>query len=289
MNPETQQLIQTVLMRTMLVSMMFAMGLRLTVSSLAAIVRQWGLITWVLIANFVIIPVLAYLLVTAFGVGPQAAAGIVICASAPGSTVATLLSRNARGDVPTAVALLLVLVFSSLIATPFIVGLLLSQLDADVGSFTTSAALQTIFLYQLVPLIVGMVFHHFNERWSARLEPWMAGFATLLLVIVVVGFTIAKIHLVGEIGWAAGACIACLIAISFVFGGGYPQPRPQRISTAFASGSRNIALSILLAETYLTDDAVLSVMIFGLLTYLLLLPATPLAGWWVMRGREPAT
>lgn len=283
MNPETQQLIQTLLMRTMLVSMMFAMGLRLTIAALLDVGRSWGLIVWVLLANFLFAPLFALAVLWVFDVPPGASAGILVCASAPGSTVATLLSRNAGGHVPTAVALLLLLIFASLVATPFIVDVMLSSLDAEAGTFSTSAALKTIFLFQLIPLIAGMIVHNRAESLSARLEPWVAGLATSLLVVVIVGFTITRIHLVTEIGWQAAVSIAVIIIISGIAGIIFPQRPRQRVASGFASGSKNIALSILLAELYLSEDAVLSVMIFGLLTYLLLVPLTPLAARWVRR------
>jgi BASS family bile acid:Na+ symporter len=276
MNPEVQQLVQTILLRTMLVSMMLAMGLRLTVTSLTKVFRRFGLVSWVLVTNFVVVPAVALGLVLALDVGAESASGIIVCACTPGGTVAALLSRNARGHVPTAVAMLLLLVFSSLVITPFAVDYGLGLLGDEVGSFETGGALETILFFQLIPLALGMILHWRRPKLSAWLEPFFARFATILLLIVVVGFLVARGHLITVAGWKTVVTVLAIVVLSFALGAAFPGAPGRRVSSAFTSGSKNMALSTLLVEQYLTDVAFFSVMILGLFTYMILLPATPL-------------
>lgn len=267
-----QDLIQQIVLTLMLVSMMFAMGLRLTPRDIAAVLRDIKLVGFILAANFIAMPLFALLLVWAVGMEGDVAAGFLLCAAAPGATMTTILSRNAKADVPVAVALLLVLVVVSALVTPPLATQLFAWAGLGGGKMQAFSAVMSLLAIQVAPLAVGMLVRWRFPEGALRLEPIASNFATIVLVVVIVAMSIVNFGLVREIGGISTVVIAGYVAVSTFFGWMYPAPKPIKGASAFATGAQNIALATLLAERYLSTQGLITVLIFGLLTYVVLLP-----------------
>lgn len=280
MNDIIQQLVLTV----MLVSMMFAMGLRLTIADLVAVLRDKRLVGLTFVVNFVFLPALAVLLVRWTKMDGDVAAGFLLCAAAPGATMTTLLSRNANANVPVAVALLLMLVVTSALLTPPLAAYLFASAGIAVTEMRAGMAVLSLLAIQVLPLAAGMLVRAKAPEKAEKLEPLAARFSTIVLVIVIVAMTVLNTSLVREIGGASTLVIGGFVFASTCVGGLFPGDGPTKAAAAFASGAQNIALATLLAERYLNKQALITVLIFGMITYIVLLPLVA-----VLRRRLPAS
>ena len=269
------QWIQQLVMALLLSSMMLAMGMRLSTTALLGVLRRRALLAHAVVANFVVLPAAAVGIVVALDVPAGPASGILLCAAAPGATMTTLLSRNARADVPTAVGLLLVLVGLSVVLTPVITALSIRAAGGEGAAISTVGAISTLVAFQLLPLLVGMTLHARRPDIAQRWEPRVARVATIMLMTIVIGYTATHIHLLLENGPATLIAITAFVALATVVGFTGPGDRQTRVSSTFATGAQNIALGTVLAERYLEPEGLLSVLIFGLITYLILLPLVP--------------
>lgn len=259
----------------MLISMMFAMGLKLTPYALVGVLRERKLVAMTLVLNFVLLPALALVLVLAFSLGPGEASGVLLTAAAPGATMTTLLSRNARADVASAVGLLLLLVCLSVFLTPVLASLLFAGAALSDVQMKAPGAIVSLVAYQLLPLGLGMWVRKRNVVRADALEPVIARIATVILMTVIVGFTIAKASLIPEMGVRAVSVILIYVLLCTLAGLLFGRTRKLKVASSFASGAQNIALATLLAERYLDERGLMAVLLFGLLTYLVLLPLVP--------------
>jgi|SRR5690554_2196343 len=267
-----QELLQQVVLTLMLVSMMFAMGLRLTVRDLVVVLSDRRLVGLTLVVNFIALPLCALGLVKLVGMEGDVAAGFLLCAAAPGATMTTILSRNANADVPVAVALLLVLVVVSALVTPPLASQLFLWAGLGADQMRAFSAVLSLLAIQVLPLGVGMLVRDRKPVLAAAIEPVAAKVATLVLVIVIVAMSIVNANLVLAIGGVSTLFIAGFVAFSTYVGWRFPGPPTTRAASAFATGAQNIALATLLAERYLSTQGLMTVLIFGLLTYVVLLP-----------------
>lgn len=267
-----QDILQQTVLTVMLVSMMFAMGLRLQIKDLLGVLKNRRLMALTLVVNFIILPLLALLIVKVVGLKGDVAAGYLLCAAAPGATMSTILARQANANVAVAVVLLLVLVVVSAFVTPPLASVLFHWAGIPVDRLRTGMAIFSLLLIQVLPLVVGMVIRANQAMLAARWEPIAARFATITLFVVIVAMSIVNYRLVLEIGGLSSLVIIAFIVTSTLVGWFFPGGPPTRAATAFASGSQNIALATLLADRYLGNEGLMTVLIFGMMTYVVLLP-----------------
>jgi BASS family bile acid:Na+ symporter len=80
--------VSTAAVAVLLVASMLAVGTAATVDDFRALVRRRGLLTVAVVFNVIVLPGLAVVLVTAAGLPPEVALGVVLAAAAPGGAPA---------------------------------------------------------------------------------------------------------------------------------------------------------------------------------------------------------
>lgn len=281
------EILQQSVMALMLISMMFAMGLQLTAAELRSSLADRPVVATSIVLNFIVLPIVALGVVRVFGLSESASAGFLLCAAAPGATMTTLLSRNANANVPVAVGQLLLLVILSAFLTPVVAAQLFSSAGLASGTMNATGAVAYLLVIQVLPLVGGMLIRGRAPEKARKLEPIASRFATIVLVVVIVGMTLANGALVREVGYRGMVAMAAFLAIATASGLVVARPRATRVACSFAFGAQNIALATLLAKRYLDDEGLVTVLIFGLVTYLILLPLVPLFKRWI--GAAPTT
>jgi len=267
-----QEIIQQSVLTLMLVSMMFAMGLRLQIKDLLEVLQDKKLMALTVVINFIVLPFFALAIVKGFGIKGDVGAGYLLCAAAPGATMSTILARQSNANVAVAVVLLLVLVVVSAVVTPPLASLLFHLAGISVERLRTGMAIFSLLLIQVLPLVVGMTLRANHQLLALKWEPIVAKFATITLFVVIVAMSIVNYRLVLEIGGLSSLIILAFIVVSTLVGWFFPGDGASKAATAFASGSQNIALATLLADRYLSNQGLMTVLIFGMMTYVVLLP-----------------
>src|SRR3954453_1428574 len=112
---------------------MLSMGLQVTVGAVAASARSPGRVALGLAANFVLVPAVTVGLLHLFRPDPLVAVGFLILAVCPGAPVAPPATAIARGDVPWAVGLMVILGGLSAILSPVLLGALVARVAPDSG------------------------------------------------------------------------------------------------------------------------------------------------------------
>ncbi|MFC0471478.1 bile acid:sodium symporter family protein [Halalkalibacter kiskunsagensis] len=132
---------------------MFGMGLTLKLSDFTIVAKKPVPVVIGVIAQFVIMPLVAFGLAHALNLPPELAAGLVLVGACPGGTASNVMVYLAKGDVPVSVAMTSISTLLAPLLTPFILLMLAGQwLPVD-----ASAMFVSIIKVIIIPIAIGII------------------------------------------------------------------------------------------------------------------------------------
>ncbi len=227
---------------------MFTLGLMLGREQIAAALARRVVLTAVIFAVVVPIPVLAVLVVRVFDLSPAIAAGIVLMAISPGAPVALRRALDAGGDPHFAPALHLAIVMLAVVTVPVSVEILDWIFSAQFHVSALDVARQ-VFFAQLLPLALGAALRHWKPALAKALEPRMARAGNALLLVLGAMALVDLPSIIRQIGWIPSAAgfgmTITALAVGAAFAFRVPEVRP---AAAVAAAMRNPGLALLIAS-----------------------------------------
>lgn len=261
--------LQQILAIVLLLSLMFNAGLQVDPSRLFSVLKTYRIILRALVANFIIVPLAAFLIVAALRLDDLVATGMLLMAIAPGVPFIILAGGRAKGgNHDLAVALAIVLPLLSFVSIPITAELLLpSAARAEVPI----SQLFSLLLFQIAPLLFGVLVAAIAPRIAERLKgpigrltmvALLALFAVLVPTIVRSTFSI-----IGTRGILAAIAIDVVsLAVGEIFGGRDPA---ERFTFAIGTALRNPGIAMLIATTRFPETVVpASVTVYFLVQFL---------------------
>ena len=179
-----------------LIEMMITIGLGVAPLQIITVARDRGLLIRAALANYVCVPVAAILLFMLFRPSPMVAAGFLIAAVCPGAPYGPPFTSMAKGNVVTAIGLMVILAGSSAIVAPVLLSSLLSVVAYDsTVTVNVSKMIMTLLISQLLPLCAGLYVRDRHPAFAARIKKPFGKLSlvlnlTLLTVILSVQFRI---------------------------------------------------------------------------------------------------
>jgi BASS family bile acid:Na+ symporter len=272
-----------ILVTITLIEMMAALGLGVTFVELGNIARNWRLVGRATLANYVCVPAVTLGLLFLFDARPLVAAGFLILAVCPGAPFAPACVKIARGDVASAVGMMVILAASSAIAAPVLLYFLLpiksgtESLEVDSIKIVVS-----LLVTQLFPLLVGLGVRYWRPTLADRLQKpanqVCAGLSLVTFgVILIVHFQLfLDIRLRGY-----GGMILLLIAswaAGWLLGGSSKEMRKSMVLT---TSLRNVGVGLVIATgSFAGTAAVTSTLAYGIIE---IVGSVLLALWWGRR------
>jgi BASS family bile acid:Na+ symporter len=269
-----------------LIAIMLAMGLRVTIAEVMASARQTRLILLALAANFILVPALTFGLLYIFDPHAMVAVGFLMLAVCPGAPVTPPLVAVARGDVPCAVGLMVILAGLSALLSPALLSLLLVPLLPQSGlQFDYLAIVRTLLAVQILPLAVGLGIHHWMPRLSDRIAQPLTQVANVLLLSLIVLVLVREHETLVAIRPRAWFGMLLLLSASLVIGwlcGGPAEA--TRKALALTTGVRNVAVALVIVSASFPDTpAVTAVVGYALVSILLALGCALVFAAWAGR------
>ncbi len=173
---------------------MFALGLGLTSSDFLRIIKQPKDFFVGAISQIILLPVIAFILISIWPISPELAIGVMIIAAAPGGVTSNILTSFAKGDVALSVSLTAIISLMCVVTVPFVIITSLNLLN--VNNITQNISLTSMaismFLIVTVPVIIGMVFRKFASNTALKFEPVAKKISMVLFVIVLLGAILAE-------------------------------------------------------------------------------------------------
>lgn len=261
------------------ISTMLAMGMRLTLHQVTEPLRNWKFVVAALALSFLFMPVAGLAIATLLGLAEDLRIGLLLVAAVAGAPMIPKLVTIAKGDAASAVALVTLLVVSTVVVAPFLLPLLLGGVRVDSLAIAVSLGWQMI-----LPLAIGIFV---RERYPSAATDYVDEVATVsnvtlgLLLIASIGQNLAGVlNLLGS-----GGILAVVLLIAAAVVGGYLLGVPARVERrllALGTAQRNVAAAFIIAVDAFADrPAVLTlVATSGVIMMVLLFP---LAGEWSKR------
>lgn len=258
------------------VSSMLAMGLSLTVTQIVGPLRNPTRVVLALVANFVLVPILALVIARAFGLDQPLQNGLIILATAAGAPFLPKLVQGARGDIAFAVGLMVLLMVVTIVYLPIVLPILLPGVTVDSWSIAES-----LIVVMLVPLGIGLVS---KATWPEDAEHWQPLFAKTsslaILVLLVVGIGLNVSNILALIGTGGMATLLVFVAgsmaIGFALGGRAPADRSVMI---LGTGFRNVSAALVVAAGNFSGTTTVPFVLVGALVLLVAtVPAAKVLG-----------
>ncbi|MBV8345639.1 MAG: hypothetical protein JO190_11720 [Candidatus Eremiobacteraeota bacterium] len=269
----------------LLVSLMLHAGLEVNLAHLKLVLKDYALLGRAFLANFIIVPLLGVLFTrVVFHLSEPIAAGILLMAICPGVPFVVLSGgRKKGGSLGFAVALAFLLPALSIITVPITASLVFPGSVVSANSIVV-----TLVLFQLVPLLLGILVNARAPQVAARLRRpiLLVGFIAIVVLLVVLGGPIARAigTVYGSLGGLAAACVVLLSLLTgWVLGG---RERAYRRTLSVGTALRNVGLAALLATSVFGRGEVAAMVLVYLIIQMIL--ATLLGVFYTRSATEVA-
>ena len=195
-------------------SSMLAMGLGLTVSEIIGPLRSARLVVLALLASFALMPLAAAALAALLRLDEPLRIGLLLLGAAGGAPFLPKLAQIAKGNLPFAVGLMVLLMVVTVGFLPLLLPFLIPGVSVNPADIARS-----LILLMLLPLVGALVVKAWFPVAAARLKPlfdWISNLSLILLVLLITTGNINRVLAVfGTFGILAGLLF---IAIGFGMG-----------------------------------------------------------------------
>ena len=254
------------------VSSTLGVGLRLTVKQIVTPLRNGRLVALSVGANFLLAPLAAIALTRGLGLEEPLGIGLLLCGVAGGAPFVLKLAELARGNMPFAVGLMVVLMVLTVGYMPVVLPMLLPGVSVDSAKIARS-----LVVLMLIPLGIGLAVRAWFERVAARLAP-AVGAVSSISMIFVIGLTTAGhfqsvLSVIGTYAvLAAVVFTAVCLGIGWVLGGPATDTRGV---LALGTAQRNTAAALVVAGQNFSDaKVVVMITVVMIVAFAMLVPAS---------------
>ena len=261
---------------------MFSLGTGLVPDDFLRVLRRKGAFLTGALCQIILIPVITFLIIQAFGITGELAVGFMILSACPGGVTSNVISRLSRADVALSVSLTAVISLTSMVTVPLILSVALATfLDAPATQISIAGTAITMFVLTVVPVLLGLGLRMALPTPIARLEPLLAKLAVGLFVVIVLAALASNWGLFVENLPSLGPAILCLIIVLLLIGFAIPRGLGRTLTEAktiaIETGIQNSTLGITVEALIVEGDAfaafALPAAVYGILMYLVVLPA----------------
>ncbi|HCF3888850.1 TPA: bile acid:sodium symporter family protein [Pseudomonas aeruginosa] len=242
---------------------MFGMGLTLKGEDFREVTRHPIRVLIGVLAQFVIMPGLAWLLCRLLQLPAEIAVGVILVGCCPGGTASNVMTWLSRGDVALSVAITSVTTLLAPLVTPALVWLLASAWLP----VSFAAMFLSILQVVLVPIALGLLAQRLlgeRTRQVAEVLPLVSVFSIVVIIAAVVAASQARIA-------ESGLLIMAVVMLHNGFGLllGYltgkltGMPLAQRKALAIEVGMQNSGLGAALANAHFSPLAAVPSALFS--------------------------
>ena len=231
-----------------LVIAMFGMGTNIDTRDFKELIKNPKEVLIGSLAQFTIMPLLAWFLAIVFHVNKDIALGIILVGSCPGGTASNVITHIARGDVSMSVSMTILSTLLAPIITPALIYLLAGRwIDISI-----IAMFKSVIKVILLPVLLGISIKKMNPTVISKSKdvfPLISSLAIILIISGIIGANADKIAQSGLIvlvivaihnalGLLAGLLVAKLAKMDY----------DKATALAIEVGMQNSGLAIELAS-----------------------------------------
>lgn len=193
---------------------MFGMGLNVKASDFKELFIRPKFVLIGIGAQFIIMPLIAYILVKGFNLPLGLAIGVVLVGTCPGGTSSNVITYLSKGDVALSVGITSCTTLMAPFMTPILTKLLIGQsIDVNVIAMFLSVVKVVI-----VPIVLGILAHRFLPKIAEFLKDVLPMISTLGIVAIVIAVvSVSAEKIIANLGIIV-LIIVCHNLFGYLFG-----------------------------------------------------------------------
>ena len=227
------------------ITSMLGMGFSLTISQIMAPLKNRKLIIASLVANFVLVPILALLIVRIIPLSEGLQIGLILVGFAAGAPFLPKLVQLAKGDMAFTAGLMVLLMVITIAYLPIVLPFVLTGVQVNPWEIARS-----LIVLMLIPLAVALFIRARYEEVAKGLIPTMAMAANLSLAALFIGYFVGYSDVTYGVLGTGGILISVLlvvgaVVIGYLLGG---TDKNNKTVLALGTGQRNLAAAFAIAS-----------------------------------------
>jgi BASS family bile acid:Na+ symporter len=256
------------------VSSMLSVGCGYTLGEILRPLRKPSAVVRTLIANFILVPLLALAVIRLLPMLEPIAIGLFLVATAAGAPFLIKLSVVADADEALSASFLVLLLPMTIVCMPMVVPLALPE-----AHVSTAAIARPLVLAMLLPLSLGLLFRKWQPERAQRLRPPLGTISTVALITLMVAAILQDLPgLAGILRPRVILATFTIIAGAFVIGFALGGPRfCSREVLGLATAQRNISAAAVVATQVIRHPDTIAMVVFSALMGFAVL--FPIAGY----------
>ncbi len=252
------ELLRQVVMPIAMFTMMFAMGLTLTLKDFGNLLIFPKIMLLGLFIQLMILPAIGIFLAMSFPLNTMIAVGLVALAASPGGTLSNFVTHLGKGNTALSILLTVIATMLALITLPLWINLALTYFN-EPGTFVKIPVLKTAFdlgLFTVLPLWIGLFAVKKYPKLESKERYLSRGAALIILLVFIAVTVIDKAETLTNPGVIILPCLMLLFSAAVL---GYFIPRFLGVNTKDSATisvelcMKNVVLVVFVAMHSLKD------------------------------------
>ena len=257
--PRTCLWIETSWINYLLMIVMFGMGLTMKLSYFAVVFKRPRDVIIGCLAQFIVMPLLAFLLGKLFGLSNELLVGVILVGTCPGGTSSNVVTFLSKGDTAMSVGMTSINTLLAPLLTPALTYMYLrTSVSVDVKAMFIS-----IIQVVIIPIGLGLIINRFLGKYTEKIVdilPTVSVTAICLIVAAVVSHNSEKILTTGIIIFVIVILHNLLgYLCGFLIGVLFKMDLGRKKAVAIEIGMQNSGLATTLAGSAFPDMAMATV------------------------------
>lgn len=244
---------------------MLTMGCTLSTNDFRILIkRPWDIFIGSM-AQFTIMPLLAWTLSHVFHLNPFMSAGLILVGCCPGGVSSNIMSFLCRGDVAYSVGM----TTASTLLAPFVTPLLVYWLAGTSIEVNVWGMFQNILVVTLIPICIGCAFNYFlgQKAMFQDVQRIMPGMSVICLALIVGGVIYSVHPLLLQNGLGLVFLTLCVVflhngmgyLLGFVVGQMCGFNTAKKRTLSIEVGMQNAGMATVLSSNFMATPAMIAV------------------------------
>ena len=265
-----------------LVFIMFTLGVGLTIENFKNLLLEPKAFGLGIVNQMIILPIVAFSIVSVIGLTHEIAVGMMILACCPGGVTSNMITKLAKGDTALSISYTAVTSILTVITLPLIVGFSMQYfMGSNAPSINILSLGLTMFFITSLPVSIGL---YINTKYHGIVDafrPIANKVSTVLFIIIVAGALASEwdtfISNLDTLGPAIIVLIIIMLFIGYNSAKWFSMSKKKAVTIAIESGVQNATVGITIGNLILSQEIGLSILslpsgVYGILMYLVCLP-----------------
>ncbi len=229
---------------------MFCMGMTLKTDDFRVVFRRPKDVLIGCLAQFTVMPLLAFALTRIFSLDPALTIGVVLVGCCPGGTASNVITYLGKGDLALSVGMTATSTLLAPILTPLLVWLLAGEkIQVDVLGMLLS-----ILWVVILPIGLGLLVKRFVPKVTEHAAAYLPALSSLTIATIVFIVIAANAEKLLSSGLIVMLVVIlhnlCGLCVGYLIGLALRLPRPKRRAISIEVGMQNSGLASSLANLH---------------------------------------